>query len=459
MPRAIKLLLIATTMGSVMGALDIAIVNMAIKAITADFNSDVSDTQWVSTAYLLGQTMSIPLVAWLEARLGTRRLWVGVLAVFLVASVTCGFAWSLTALTAFRFIQGVASGFVMLLAPIICMRATPPPLVARVTAAMTMPLALGSILGPPLAGVILSNASWRAVFFVNVPLAIAAIAVAFRNIPRDDPNDRGRRRPLDWVGTLLLVPGLACLIQGLTNSYLPGGLTRLDSGVPLAAGLVLCIAFVAWSRRRGKRAVMDIGLLRDRTMALSAGLLTLQSAAFTGALLLLPFFVQTVTGFSVMMTAYLLIPQGLGMFLSRLAGSRLTDRFGLRVVGAAGFAVMCVTTVPFMFIDQSVSPWLIGGLLFVRGAGLGTTSIPVSALPYLRLPRDQVPGASTLLRTAQQIGYSFGTALCALALQASDVSPRIDDAYRVAFGLPVGIAFVAFVLCFFIDEGAKASHS
>jgi EmrB/QacA subfamily drug resistance transporter len=272
-------------------------------------------------------------------------------------------------------------------------------------ALISYPAVLGPILGPVLGGVILNSLDWRWLFWVNVPFCVVGIVLAGRMLPHDTPAGRVR---LDLIGLVLLAPGLAGLLYGLSRV---GPVL-----VPVLAGVVLVAAFVLWSVHAGGRALVDVRLFRHRPVASSSAILFLSAAALYGAMLLLPLYWQQARGATALTAGLLLVPQGIGTLLSRTVIGRLTDTVGARSVALVGFVLVGLATVPFALATASTDRWLLMAVLVVRGIGLGAITVPVIAVAYIGLDRAEVPHASILTRVAQQIGGSFGTALLAVIL-------------------------------------------
>lgn len=194
---------IAVLAGGITVILDSTIVSVALHELATDLHADVATIQWVSTAYLLALGVVIPVVGWLQSRLGGKRLWIAALTVFLLGSVLCSFAWDAPSLIGFRVLQGLGGGAMMPLMMTMIMQQVRGKDIGRLMSLVALPAALGPILGPVIGGLILGAGSWRWLFLVNVPLCLIGLALAVRLIPADEP---GRRIRLDVVGLVLLSP-------------------------------------------------------------------------------------------------------------------------------------------------------------------------------------------------------------------------------------------------------------
>lgn len=454
MDKHLTRLAIALVVGAMAPLFDSTIVSVALHTLSHDLHASVDTIQWVSTGYLLAMGVTVPLVGWLQDRVGGRRLWMAALVVFLVGSVLCSLAWDVTALIAFRVVQGVGAGAMMPLLTTLLMQAAGGRNVGKLMSVASLPTALGPILGPVIGGLILGVGSWPWLFWVNVPFAVAGLVLAWRFIPADGPVGSSR---LDGVGLALLSPAVVGILYGLSNASRSDGFARPDVWAPLAVGVVLLVAFVAWATRRRERALVDLALLRHRPLAAASTLMFLMGAALYGGMLLLPLSFQELRGTDALGAGLLLIPQGVGSLLSRSLAGRLTDRIGARAVAVVGFAVVLVATVPFAFADGSTSPWWIGLVLVVRGIGLGAVMIPIMAVGFVGLARPEMPHASTITRLAQQLGGAFGTAVLAVVLAGAAAGGHPAAAFQQAFWWAIGVTAFATAMAFLLPGRQAAT--
>src|SRR3954464_1008220 len=198
--------------GAVMTILDSTIVNVAIKRLGLEVDARLSTIQGVSTAYLLAIAAVIPLAGWAVDRYGTRRVFMTAVAAFAGGSLLCGLAWSAESLIAFRVLQGLGGGMVMPVGMTILAGAAGPDRMGRVMALVGVPMLLAPAIGPVLGGALLDGASWRLIFFINLPVGVLALVLAARGLPREAGSRRAAR---DVLGLALLSPGLAALVAGL----------------------------------------------------------------------------------------------------------------------------------------------------------------------------------------------------------------------------------------------------
>ena len=444
---ALGRLVVILLLGAIPSLLDTTIVNVAIASIGRDLHTSVSEIQWVITGYLLSFGMVIPLSGWALGRFGGRAVWVCCVTVFLAGSVASGAAWSVGSLIAFRVLQGAGGGLLLPLLTTLITEAAGTDRLGRLMATISLPVAVVPILGPVISGLIITNISWRWIFFVNVPICVAAIVLAWRGLPRGSrptaPASHGdAARPaadrpwLDVIGLVLLCPALAGVLYGLAQVSTEAGFAHAPVVIPITGGLALLAGFIVHALRTPGEPLIDLRLFRSRGFTGASGLMFLAGLSIYGAMLLLPLYFQEARGYSALTAGLLLVPQGVGSILPRTIVGRLTDTFGPRPVSVAGIVLAGLGTVPFAVATAHTSvAWLVAALL-VRGAGLGAATIALMTGAFTGLTRSDLPHASSAVRIAQQVGGAFGAAVLVVIL-ASQIAAHAaagPTATAIAFG-------------------------
>lgn len=430
----------AVLVGALAVVFDTTVVAVALPSLAVALDATVSTIQWVSTGYLLALAVTIPLAGWAQRRLGSKRLWLLALALFLVGSVLCSLAWNAASLITFRVVQGVGGGIMLPLMATLVMQAAGGRGIGTIMSVVSLPTVLGPILGPVVGGLILEHLHWSWLFWVNVPFCVAGLVSAWRILPADGATERVR---LDVVGLLLLAPGLVGVLFGLSNVSGPGGFDRVDVLAPLGIGLVLLAAFVWWVSGR-RWPLIDLRLLRHWPLASSSLLLFLAGLCLYGVMLLLPLYFQQVRQLTAMQAGLLLIPQGIGTLASRSIAGKLSDTMGARWLVVGGFAITGLGTLPFAGAGVSTDYWWLMVALLVRGFGLGAVTIPLMALAFRGLDRADVPDGSIISRIATQLGGSFGVAVLVAILGGgagtAEGAEQAAGAFRQSFWWAVGFA-------------------
>ncbi len=402
------------TLGLIMAVLDTTIVNVALDTLSRDLHAPLSTIQWVSTGYLLSLASVIPLSGWITERFGSKRTWIASIALFALGSALCASATSAGELIAFRVLQGIGGGMLVPVGFTLIAQSAGPQRIGRALALVGVPILLGPIFGPIIGGLIVDNAAWQWIFVVNVPIAAVAIAVAARLLQADA--GRADAGALDWVGAALLSPGLAGIVFGLSETESHGGIDHPIAFGPMAAGFVLVGLFI-WHSLRVPRPLIDLRLFGSRGFRAASTTIFLLGGTLFGTLLVLPLYYQVDRGESALNAGLLLAPQGLGAAVMLPISGRVTDRIGGGPVVVAGCSLIVLATVPLVFLTSHTSFALLGGVLFVRGLGLGASIQPSAAAAYALLDSSQIPRATAALNTLRQVGGSIGTALLAVVLQ------------------------------------------
>ena len=443
-------------LGMVMATLDTTIVNVALERLGDDFSAPFDSVQWVVTAYLLALACVIPLTGWATTRFGIKRVWLYAVGLFAGGSALCALAWSLDSLIAFRVLQGLGGGLLIPVGTLIITRTAGPDQLGRLMGIVGVPMLLGPVLGPVIGGAIVEHASWKWIFLVNVPVGIAALRLAMRELPADE----GPRAavPLDVRGLALLSPGLVLLTYGLAELSRAGALAA-GSLAPLVGGAVLIAGFCV-AARHAPHPLIDLGLFRSRSFSAAAVATLMVGAALFGGLLLLPLYYQVARGQSPLGAGLLLAPQGIGAALAMPIAGRLTDRVGGGRVALVGLTVVAAATLVFTDLTPDTPLALLAGTLVVRGIGMASSMIPVMTAAYATLPRESLPSATTALNVVQRVGGSLGTAILAVILQnqlsAAGHSPAaVAGAFSTAFAWAAGLALVALPAAWVLARGQR----
>jgi EmrB/QacA subfamily drug resistance transporter len=431
--RELLTVAVVVVLGAIMSILDTTVVNVAISHLTTDFNTSLETIQWIVTGYTLALATVIPLTGWAADRFGTKRLYMLSLALFVGGSVLSGLAWSAESLIGFRVVQGLGGGMLMPAGMTILTRAAGPQRVGRVMSIIGVPMLLGPIIGPILGGWLVDDVSWRWIFFINIPIGIAALVMSRKVLPKDEPQAHER---LDAVGLALLSPGLALFIYGLAQSSSGGGFASSDVLVPGLAGVALLVAF-GWHALRTSHPLIDLRLFQNRTFAAASATLILFAIAVFGSFLLLPLYFQTVRGESAMDAGLLLAPQGLGAMLVMPIAGQLTDRTGVGRIVLVGLTITLAAMLALTQIAADTSYWTLGVVLFVMGMGLGSTMMPIMSGAMQTLRKAAVARASTTVNILQQVGASIGTAVLTVTL-AGALADRLPQAAGSGGGAGAG---------------------
>jgi EmrB/QacA subfamily drug resistance transporter len=447
-PELVKLAL-TVMLGAVMVGLDATMVNVALNTLARDFHTSLATIQWVSTAYLLALAMVIPATGWAIERFGARPMWILSITLFTAGSMLCGLAWSAGSLVGFRVVQGIGGGMIVPLMQTILAQAAGPTRLGRVMAVIGVPAMLAPVFGPMLGGLIVSDASWRLIFYINLPICLVAL-LASRRVTMPNTK-RATTARLDLLGLSLLSPALAATVYGLAQAGTHGSFGDNHVLIPVSVGAVLLLGFIVHALRTRTEPIIDLRLFRARSFSGSSAVVFFFSMAMLGTALLLPLYYQQVRGEDALHAGLLLAPQGLGMGVALILAGKLTDKLGPRPIILAGLTLTATSTLAYTQLGAYTSIALISAALVVSGLGLGAALVPAMTGAYHGLAKEAVPRATSSIRIFQQLGGSFGIAILAVVLQqqtsnqgASGQTSSLAAAYAHTFGW--ALAFTAAAL-------------
>src|SRR6185312_14611887 len=292
-----------------MSILDVTVVSVALSTFQTEFNATLAQVAWTMTAYMLALATVIPLSGWAADRFGTKRLYMAAVAMFTIGSGLCATADSIDQLIGYRVLQGLGGGMLMPLGMTIMTRAAGPERIGRLMAVLGVPMLLGPIGGPILGGWLIDTASWHWIFLINLPIGIVALIYAIVVLPKDSPEPS---QTFDWLGMLLLSPGLALFLYGVASIPGEGTVMAAKVLIPGAIGLLLMVAFVFHALHRADHPLIDLHLFRNRQLSISVITMSLFAVAFFGAMLLFPSYFLQVRGETTLAAGLLLAPQGIG---------------------------------------------------------------------------------------------------------------------------------------------------
>lgn len=429
-PDIWKIIAVAVA-GAFMPLLSTTMVNVSLLSLAAELHASLSTIQWVTSGYLLALALILPLNGWLVERIGAKALYLWCFSAFTLSSALCGIAWSANALIAFRILQGMSGGLLAPMTQMMIARAAGKHM-TRIMGYAAVPIMLGPIFGPVIAGAILQFASWRWLFLVNLPVGALAIILAIFFLPND--REETQRRDLDLVGFALLSPGLVLFLYGSDH------MGERIGQITVALSVVLLAMFFTVAIRKGDRALVDLQLFKGKTFATATVTQFVSNGVSFAGQMLIPIYLIDACGRSPSATGWLLAPLGMGMICSYPWIGALTQRFGIRKLSAGGAFLALAGTLPLVWLaGHGLSVAVLACALFVRGVGLSAVGIPSISAAYASVRRHDLPMATTSLNIVLRLGGPTITTLCAIFLGwrlSAAPSPAVtSDAFAEAFGL------------------------
>lgn len=403
---------IAISMGIGMATLDTAIVNTALPTLAEGIGTDSASVIWVVNAYQLATIAAVLPFASLSDVLGHRRVFLGGLLVFIVASLFCGLAWSLPTLTAARVVQGLGAAAIMSVNIALLRHIYPAKILGRGLGYNSLVVGLAFTLGPTAASAILSVTTWHWLYLINVPLGLLAFVLGVRSLPTIPMTGHA----FDRFAALLCAGLFALLVFGLGEAVHGAGalLTLSLIGVALVCGLLLI------RRQAGHPAPMlAVDLFKRPLFALSALTAICAFSAQGLAFVSLPFLLQTVLGHSQVATGFLMTPWPAVVAVMALIAGRLADRVSLALLCGVGLVLLSAGMASLATLGSDASTFDIGWRMALCGAGFGFFQSPNLKAIMTSAPIARSGGASGIVATSRLMGQTLGASLVALCFHIS----------------------------------------
>jgi EmrB/QacA subfamily drug resistance transporter len=399
------LLLVCTA--AFMLLLDITIVGVALPSIQRDLDASLADLQWVTSAYALALAVLLLPAATLGDRLGRRRLFLVGLVIFTLGSLACALATTAVTLEVFRALQGVGGAVLFATATPLLRAEFSGASLARALGAFGATLGAASALGPLAGGILTDTLGWRFIFFVNLPIGVAAFVVAAARL-RESRNPAGGRS--DWVGTALITVALTALMFGLIQGNTLGWGSLLIVGL-FATAAVFLAAFAFYELRVAAAPMADLRLFRRRSFAATGFVAFAISATVIGTIPYLSLYLQNTLGYSPVQGGLRLLPMFLASFTVAFLTGRLIGRVPMRIL--LGVAMAAASAGLFFMANlTATSGWLVllPGLI-LAGIGLGITSTSLASASLAGVEPARAGMAAGLTNTLRQVGTATGVAV------------------------------------------------
>jgi len=398
--------------GSFLFALDTTIVNIAIPKIMVSIGADLNEIQWVLMIYMIGMAVVMPTSGWLSDLCGHKWLYIGSLAVFTISSVLCGMAWSPTSLIVFRGLQGLGAGAIAPTAMAVIFHVFPPEQRGLGMGIYSLGWTFGPLLGPTLGGYLTDTLSWRAIFYLNLPLGIVGVAMAATIMAGDLSNRRPRR--FDLFGFVTMTTGIVTLLLALSQGNREGWsslyIVWLSIIASVSLGLFVVIELGAHD------PLINLRLYRNSTYAMASFAGLLLGFGMFGFHLLLPLFLQDFLDYTALQAGFLMLPGVLvSGILSPMSG-KWCDKYNPRLFLALGFLISAAATYGFTWMGTETEEGALVWALLLRG-GLGLVFAPLAMLGLRTLSRSEISAASGLLNITRQIAGMGGIALAGVLLE------------------------------------------
>jgi DHA2 family multidrug resistance protein len=403
------LIAIGVMMATFMEVLDTSIANIALPHIAGSLSATPEEATWVLTSYLVSNAIILPMTGWLGNYFGRKRVLIACITMFTIASALCGMAWSLPSLIFARILQGAGGGAMVPIAQAIMLESFPPQKRGQAMALFAMGVVVAPILGPTVGGWITDNYSWRWIFYINLPVGMAAVFMA-EWVVEDPPYiKRNAKADIDFVGFGLLAVWLATLQvvldKGQEADWFSADWICWFTAISTAAFL----GFVAWEFHVA-HPLVDLRVFKNRNFTVGLILMTSLGAILYGTTAQLPLFLQTLMGYPALQAGYAMSPRGIAALVTTACVGRLVGKIRLRWMLVFGFSMLALSSFMLSDINLQVGMSSVIWPSIVNGVAISFIFVPLTTATMSQLGQAQIGNASGLYNLMRNLGGSIGIA-------------------------------------------------
>ncbi len=403
------LIAVAVMSSTFMEVLDTTVVNVSLPHIAGSLSASNDEATWTLTSYLVANAIILPLTGWLAGRFGRKRLLMVSVAGFTTASFMCGLAPSLGFLIFFRIVQGACGGGLQPLSQAILLESFPPEKRGQAMAFWALGIVVAPMLGPVAGGWLTDNYSWRWVFYINIPIGIAALILTQLFI-FDPPYLRRPKTGIDYWGIGLLAVGIGSL-QIMLDKGQEDDWFGSHFIVTLAVLAVGGLAALIIRELKAEHPVIDLGVFKYRSYAIGTMLMTLIGFVLYGSTVLLPLLMQVLLGYTATHAGVTNLPRGLASFLIMPIVGRLTGKVDSRKLLGIGMIASFYAMWELSHLSLNVGFWNFWWPLTIQGAALGFIFVPLTTVTNDPIPNERMGNATSLFNLMRNIGASIGISI------------------------------------------------
>ncbi len=453
------LVTISVTFGTLMGAIDASIVNVALPHLRGAVGATLQEITWITTGFAIATVIVMPLTAFLGRLFGQKRVYMASLLLFVGSSALCGMAGTLEQLVLFRVLQGLGAGALQPTEQAILRQTFPPEEQGTAMALFGMAVMIGPAVGPTLGGWIVDNFHWSWIFFINLPVGALGLFMVWRFVHEPDDvraaNAAGalaQRRNMDWLGIALLAVGLAALQflleEGQQKDWFDSNLI-----VACVAVTAVALALFVWRELVAPVPAVNVRLFRDPLFASGSVIGAAMFAILLSSMFLLPVFMQELLGFTAMQSGLALMPRTLVMMAITPLVGRLYGKVSSRVLIAIGIVLVSAGAIWVSGVTLQTTTAGIVHPIMLQGIGFSFLFVPLTTAALSEIPRTKLADATGLNSLLRQVGASMGLAVFATLLSRYGVQARAAIASHVAIDRPEVQARLAALLSGFQGRG------
>jgi DHA2 family multidrug resistance protein len=432
---------VAVMLGTFMEVLDTTVVNVSLPHIAGSVSASVDESTWVLTSYLVANGIVLPLTGWMATYFGRKRLLLSAITGFTIASLCAGLAPTLGSLIFFRVLQGAAGGALQPLSQAILLEIFPEKQRGKAMAFWGLGIVVAPMLGPVLGGWLTDNYSWRWIFYINIPVGIAAYLMT-KWFLFDPPYMKRKSASIDYWGIGFLAIGIAALQILLDKGQ---ELDWFGSHLIETLALVSAIAMIAFLVREFRTAhpVVDLRVFANRNYSIGILLMTMLGFVLYGSMVLIPLMLQTLLGYPALNAGLAMLPRGMGAFLMMPVVGVLLSKFEARRLLFIGLILSVVSLISFAQLDLNTGYWDIFSPQLVQGLGIGLMFVPLTTATHDGIPKAEMGNAASLFNLMRNIGGSVGIATTTTLISRQSQGFLHDLIVRISLYNPVAVTRLA----------------
>ncbi len=432
-----------------MTILDATIVYVALPAIARSFAVSPAATDGVVVGFLVSLAVWIPASGWVGDRFGTKRTFLAAIALFTFASALCGLSQSVLELVLFRILQGAGGGMLTPVGMAMLYRAYPPAQRARVARLLVIPTVMAPALGPLVGGALVDSLSWRWVFFVNVPIGVAAFV--FSSLKLTEHRERAGER-FDFPGFALSAGGFGLFLFALSEAATLGWSSPLI--IATAIGGAALVSLLVWVELHADAPMIDFRLLRYRLFGVANLASLFAAGGFLGLLFITPIWLQTGRGMSALVSGSSTAPEALGVLVSSQLVGRLYPRIGPRRLISGGLIGVTGATC-LLTVVMNGNLWLFRGVMFAVGAGWAYVVISMNAGVFAQVSGRDTGRASAMYNAQRQLASAIGVAALSTIIGTQAATSSLAGnvpVFRIAIFAAAGFTFTGALIALAIRD-------
>ncbi|RYZ22169.1 MAG: DHA2 family efflux MFS transporter permease subunit [Chitinophagaceae bacterium] len=393
---------------------DSTIVNVALTQMQGSLGATLSEVAWVITAYAIGNVIIVPMTSWLTQQFGRRNYFAASIILFTICSWLCGQATGIWELVAFRFLQGVGGGALLVTSQTIITESYPPEKRGMAQAIYGLGVIIGPTLGPPLGGYIVTNFSWPLIFYINIPLGVIAtlLTLQFIRSPRYAGGGKSKASDVDWIGIALLAISVGSLQYVLEKGQEEDWFNN-STIVVLAVTALFGFFFFIWRELTFRNPIVELRVLKNGNLRLGTVMSFILGFGLYGSTFLIPLYLQSILGWTAEQAGMLMIPAALTTaFMMPIIGQMLQRGVKQQYLVALGMLIFFFYSYwAYKVLTPDTGKENFFWMLILRGLGMGMLFIPITTLSLSTLKGKQIGQGAAFTGMMRQLGGSFGIAL------------------------------------------------